>query len=59
MLVPCLGGFHMAKYVQHCIGKYIQGSGLDDTLVESQVFWKKVIGQVLQVLIILDRSKQY
>ena len=59
MLVPCLSGFHMAKYVQHCIGKYIQGSGLDDTLMESQVFWKKVIEQVLQVLIILDRSKQY
>ena len=29
MLVPCLGGFHMAKCVQHCIGKYIRGSGLD------------------------------
>ena len=23
MLVPCLGSFHMAKCVQHCIGKYI------------------------------------
>ena len=29
MLVPCLRGFHMVKCVQHCIGKYIRGSGLD------------------------------
>ena len=47
MLVPCLRGFHMAKGVQHCIGKYIRGSGLDDALVETQVFRKKVIEQVL------------
>ena len=47
MLVPCLGGFHMAKYVQHCIGKCIRGSGLDDAFVEIQVFEKKVIKQVL------------
>ena len=47
MLVPCLRGFHMAKCVQHCIGKYIRGSGLDDALVETQVFGKKVIEQVL------------
>ena len=46
-LVPCLGRFHMAKFVQHCIGKYIQGSGLDNTLLETQVFGKKVIEQVL------------
>ena len=46
-LVPCLGRFHMAKCVQHCIGKYIQGSGLDNTLLETQVFGKKVIEQVL------------
>ena len=47
MLVPCLGGFHMAKCVQHCTGKYIRGSGLDDAFVETQVFGKKVIEQVL------------
>ena len=41
ILVPCLGGFHMAKCVQHCIGKNIRGSGLDDVLMETQVFGKK------------------
>ena len=38
----------MAKCVQHCIGKYIQGRGLDDALVETQVFGKNVIEQVLK-----------
>ena len=37
----------MAKCVQHCIGKYIRESSLDDSLVETQVFGKKVIDQVL------------
>ena len=30
-----------------CIGKYIRGSDFDDNLVETQVFGKKVIEQVL------------
>ena len=47
MLAPCLGGFHMAKCEQHCIGKYIRGSDLDDLLVETQVFGKNLIEQVL------------
>ena len=47
MLVPCLEGFHIAKCVQHSIGKYIRGSGLDNALVETLVFGKKVIEQVL------------
>ena len=47
MLVPFLAGFCMAKCVRHCIGKYIQGSVLDDALVEAQVFGKKVIEQML------------
>ena len=47
MLVPCLGGFLMAKCVQHCIGKYIRGSNLDDPLVETQVFGKNLIEQML------------
>ena len=47
MSISCLGGFCMAKCVRHCIGKYIQGSVLDDALVEAQVFRKKVIEQML------------
>ena len=37
----------MEKCVQRCIGKYIWGSGLDEALVETVVFGKKVIQQVL------------
>ena len=47
MLLPCVGRFHMVKCMHHRIGKYIQGSGLDDALVETQVFGKKVIEQML------------
>ena len=46
-LVPCLGGFHMAKCLQHCIGKYIKGTGLDDVLLETNIFGKKTIEQIL------------
>ena len=38
-----LGAFH----VQHCIGKYIKGSGLEDSLVETNVFGVKVLESVL------------
>ena len=46
-LVLCLGGFHMAKCLQHCIGKYIKGTGLDDVLLETKIFDKKTIEQIL------------
>ena len=46
-LVPCLGGFHMAKCLQHCTGKYIKGTGLDDVLLETNIFGKKTIEQIL------------
>ena len=46
-LFPMLGVFHMTKCVQHCIGKYIKGSGLADSLVETNVFGVKVIQSVL------------
>ena len=46
-LVPLLGGFHMAKAAEHCIGKLVKGSGLDDTLVETKVFGVKVVEQVI------------
>ena len=42
-LVPVLGGFHMAKCVHRCIGKYIKDTGLEDALVETGVFGPKVI----------------
>ena len=42
-LIPMLGGFHMAKCAQHCIGKYIKGTGLEDCLVETGIFGVKVM----------------
>ena len=38
-----LGGFHLAKCVHRCIGKYIKDTGLEDALVETGVFGPKVI----------------
>ena len=42
-----LGAFHMAKVAQHCVGKYIKGSGFEDALVENKVFVVKVMENVL------------
>ena len=41
----------MAKCAQHCIEKYIRGSGLDDALVETQVYGKKSLNKCSTVLI--------
>ena len=46
-LLPMLGSFHMAKIALGAAGKYVKGSGLDDTLVETQVFGIKTIEAVL------------
>ena len=32
-LIPMMGEFHMTKCVLHCIGKYIKGSELEDSLI--------------------------
>ena len=31
-IILMLGGFHIAKFVEHCIGKYIQESCLEESL---------------------------
>ena len=36
-LILMLGGFHMAKCVVHCIEKYLNGCGLEDGLVETNI----------------------
>ena len=36
-------GFHYAKILPHCIGCYISGSGLDDALIEAEVFEKRTL----------------
>ena len=37
----------MSKCAQHCIGKYIKGTGLEDCLVETGVFGVKVMESFL------------
>ena len=37
-IISKLGDFHTAKYVEHCIGKYIQGSCIKESLRQTQVF---------------------
>ena len=46
-LLPMLGAFHTAKCVEHCIGKFIQGSGLDDALKHTKVFTVKTVDSAL------------
>ena len=42
-LIPMLSSFHTAKVVEHCIGKYPRGSGVEDALVETGVFGVKAV----------------
>ena len=45
-LIPFLGGFHMAKCTLHCFWKVVRGSGLEDGLIETEVFGEKSIETV-------------
>ena len=40
-LIPMLGGFHMAKVLLYCTGKFIKINGLFDTLIETGTFGVK------------------
>ena len=42
-----LGRFQVARYVLHCTGKSIKGSGLDEVLTETRVFGAIVLEAVL------------
>ena len=42
----CLYMFHYAKILPHCIGCYISGSGLDDALIEAEVFEKRTLNSI-------------
>ena len=46
-IIPMIGNFHLAKAVEHCIGKFLEGSGFNDALVESQVFGLKTVEAVM------------
>ena len=47
-LVPMMGGFHMAKVVKHCVGKYLRGSEMEDAFVEIESFGLKVAQSLME-----------
>lgn len=47
-IVLMMGSFHMTKVLLACIGKYLSGSGLENTLIENSVFGSKVVESVLK-----------
>lgn len=42
-----LGGFHIAQCAEECIEKFAVGCGLEEGLLESVTFGKKVLDSVL------------
>ena len=46
-LVPCMGSFYGERILLKCHGHLLHGSGVDNSLVECQVFGKGVLGNVL------------
>ena len=46
-LFAMLGTLHMEKVLLKCCGRYLVGSGIDDALIEGEVFGKKVLVSVL------------
>ena len=45
-LFPMLGMFHYTKVLLRCAGRFFLGSGVDDVLIENEVFGKKVLHSV-------------
>ena len=43
-----LGIFHTAKCLEHCIGKYIDDTGIDDCLSQTKVVSVKTLKSVLE-----------
>ena len=43
-----LGSFHTRKCLEHCIGKYIEETGIDDCLSQTNVVAVKAMKSVLE-----------
>ena len=54
-----LDGFHTAKYLQHIIGKYIRGSGLEESFRQTRVFGVKIVDSVLDGTHYVRSSRDY
>ena len=48
VLIPMLGSFHTAKCLEHCIGKYIEDTGIDDCLSQTKVAGVKAMKSVFE-----------
>ena len=46
-LIPMLGGFYTTKCLKHSIGKFVRGSGLEESLRQTHVFGVKIADSVL------------
>ena len=46
-LMPMLGDFVSAEYLQHSIGEYIRGSSLEESLRQTRVFGVNIADSVL------------
>ena len=47
-LIPILGSLHIEKYFEHCIGKNIEETEIDDCLSQAKVVRVKVMKSVLE-----------
>ena len=52
-------GFHTAKCLQHIIGKYIRGSGLEEPFRQKRVFGVKIVDSVLDGTHSVQYSRDY
>lgn len=42
-----LGGFHLAKEVMSCFGKYLSGTGIENIFIETETFGPNIVESVL------------
>ena len=54
-----LDGFHTVKCLQHIIGKYIRGSGLEEPFRQKRVFGVKIVDSVLDGTHSVQYSRDY
>ena len=59
ILIQMLGGFHAAKSIGDCTGKYIEGSGIEGSLQQKNVFSVNVVDTVLNGIYYKQSFKGY
>ena len=46
-IFPILGTFHLSTAALKCAGKFVRGSGIEDTFIESRIFGPKTLESLL------------